>query len=328
MEEYRMKLRCIILIYFVLFMYLFYSYGHTSVTPYFNTPAISRERGAALCKEIVIGKIQRLISLKEGDRGLNCSIQVAMYDLDDPDILELLVNAQARGIIINLLLDRGAYNKKCETIEQAITSRLLASETFKIQDRDKKIRIKNAFDILRLTEGTVTLIGNPHGGSGRPRTMHEKFSIFSCVPAGGFVTSEPSTKIKRKMSPPIAGKSSSLSAATEVETEEDEAIVSKQKSSIKEPSRARVEPEQSRFLSGSGKMRAHSSKIKQADAKEEQESGDAHRPFDTEYSLLMGSYNWTDAAAAINYENCLLINEHHAVIQQFAERFSEIQRKK
>ena len=47
---------------------------------------------------------------------------------------------------------------------------------------------------------------------------------------------------------------------------------------------------------------------------------------DFEYSVLVGSYNWTDAAAEINYENCVLINREPALIIQFEERLDQIRR--
>ncbi|MBY0463240.1 MAG: hypothetical protein K2Q34_08680 [Alphaproteobacteria bacterium] len=253
------------MIIYLLLIFMLFSPSHADVTAFFNTPL----GGSALCKMTAVAKIDELIAFKREHADKECSIKLAMYELEDPDLLEGLVRAQQRGIKLNLLLDKGAHEKVMGKIREA-SGKAAAPGTFAAHDKAKKDRAGMALGEII---GSIILVGNPYTpgvkGAGRPRTMHEKFAIFSCAPGSA---------------------------------EEGTATAAASSGRPKKTARGGEAP----MKAGGG-------------------GGSSSTRDEQYYSVLVGSYNWTDAAAEINYENCLLIDEESADVgRSFDNRFDEI----
>lgn len=158
---------------FIIFALIFFcSNTFSGVTIGFNTPISKRAPlllNSSPCEKMVLDTIDGLIQKKQK----KCTIQIAMYSLDNLDIINKLNEALENGIKVQLLLDKDQNGKTLERLSSSSVYRA-SSET--------KIRTIQARKNLIEEKDVTTFIGTLFDPKKYKdsRRLHEKFSLYTC----------------------------------------------------------------------------------------------------------------------------------------------------
>jgi phosphatidylserine/phosphatidylglycerophosphate/cardiolipin synthase-like enzyme len=124
------------------------------------------------CKRVVTHAIQDIIN-KNKNINNKCSIKIAMYSLDEKDILEKIDEAIKNRVTVEIIMDKQQITENLKKIENK-------EGVYRYMPEKNITLIKNILTNAKITNVVGSVLNIDVANYSDIITLHEKFSVFSC----------------------------------------------------------------------------------------------------------------------------------------------------